>query len=234
VDFLPQNEKAREIGADVLKFSVSGGEGGSIKVRDVTSLDRQRTLIYAGTPTEDAFKLYFIMAPDRVQEQEAGTYLGKLRYVVEAGTDRQEFTIDLECQVEPVFSMDLEFPPEGMAFPNVLPTTPPMDKEIKVTVRTNLHKPYQIVQSVISPMINEKGVEIDKEYFTVKVEVPAGEKGRTRNTAFAPVASGENPIFYSDGEGSPASFKVVYRLQGYPQISAGSYQAPIRYSLNQN
>jgi hypothetical protein len=91
-----------------------------------------------------------------------------------------------------------------------------------------------VVQELQSPMTNEKGDQIKKEYFTLKVELPAGDKGHTKFSDYLSLETGSYPVFSSDSKGSPATFKVFYRLQGYPQISAGNFSAPIRFSLNQD
>jgi hypothetical protein len=103
-----------------------------------------------------------------------------------------------------------------------------------VTVRSNIKKPYQVAQSLSTFMVNNQGEAIKKEYLTFKVEVPEGQKGRSRYMDFSPMETGEYPIFSSDAEGLPATFKVIYRLKGYPQMPGGEFNAPIRYSLNQN
>jgi hypothetical protein len=233
-DGLPQNEMAEEVGRDVIQYSVAGNSTADIRVSDVAALDRKRVLIYSGNKSQDELLLYFLMARDKVQDQNAGIYSGRIKYIIETDKGQETFPIDLECQIQPVFTMDVDLPIEGVSFSNILPTTPAVNKEIQVRVRSNLHKPYQVMQSLISPMVNEKGNEVNKEYFTVQVVVPAGQKGNTRQANFVSMETGEYPIFYSDNEGSSATFKVVYRLQGYSQMSAGNYAAPIRYSLNQN
>jgi hypothetical protein len=229
-----QDMMAQEIGADVLKFGVDGVSSESIRSSGISSLGRIRVLLYDGRKAEDEVSVYFLVDPELAAQQSAGRYAGKLRYTVERDNSSESFSIDLECQVQSFFVMDLGLPPEGVKFSHVLSTDPPIDKEVMVTVRSNTRKAYQVAQSLSSLMVNDKGEEIKKEYLTFKVEIPKGQKGHTKYTDFSPMETGEYPVFSSDGEGSPVTFKVVYRLKGYAQMSGGEFSAPIRYSLNQN
>ena len=124
-------------------------------------------------------------------------------------------------------------PPGGVSFSNVLPNSPPQDKAVVVTVLSNLHKPYQVFEDLQTSMTNQQGKEFDNKYFTLQVEIPSGQKGQTDFTEFSPMKTGEYPVFSSDSRGSGATFTVVYRLQGYGQMSPGNFLAPIRFSLNQ-
>ena len=233
-DALPQNQMADELGSDVLKFGVDSKVSDSVRINGLTSFGRTRVLLYSGRNTEDEVTVYFLTDPQKVALMNAGFYAGKIRYIIERDNVSTPLSVDLECQVEPFFVMDLELPPEGVRFANILPTNPPVDKEVTVTVRSNIHKAYQVAQSLTSLMVNNKGEEIKKEYLTFKVEIPEGQQGRTRYTDFSPIETGEYPVFSSDAEGTPAVFKVTYRLKGYTQMPGGEFNAPIRYSLNQN
>ena len=153
--------------------------------------------------------------------------------MVETDQGRQEFPIEIQCDIPPVFTMNVTTPPGGVSFTHVLANSPPQDEEVLVTVLSNLHKPYQVLQDLQTSMTNQQGKEFDSKYFTIQVEIPPGQKGQTDFTEFSPIQTGEYPVFSSDSMGSGATFKVVYRLQGYDQMNAGNFSAPIRFSLNQ-
>jgi hypothetical protein len=233
-EVLLQNQMAQELGADVLKFGVDGGASENVRSNGLNSLGRARVLLYSGRKAEDVFSVYFLTNPEKIAGEDAGIYAGKVRYIVERDNVSEPFSIDLECQVEPFFVMSLGLPPEGVRFSNILPTNPPVEKEVTVMVRSNIKKPYQVAQSLSTLMVNSQGEEIKKEYLTFKVEIPEGQKGRSRYVDFSSMETGEYPIFSSDAEGLPATFKVIYRLKGYTQMPGGEFNAPIRYSLNQN
>ncbi len=228
-----RNEAGQDLGADVLQAHAAG-DTDSLRAAEAVSVGHDRLLIYSDKKDEDNFVVYFLMNAEKIEEQEAGIYRGRIKYTVETNDDRQEFLIDIECQIEAVFTLDVVAPAEGVSFANVLPTTPPQDKEVMVTVRSNFHKPYQVLQNLQSTMTNEKGKEISNEFFNFKIEIPAGQKGQTRFGDYSSVEKGEYPIFSSDGKGSPAVFKVIYRLQGYAEMDPGNFLAQVRFSLNQN
>lgn len=233
METIPQNAEGQEFQPGVLMFYGAGQTDG-LRATSVSPLAPTRTLVYAGRRSEDNFLLYYLMDPRVLAGQESGEYKGKLKFDVETDKGTQEYFVDMECRIQPVFTMEVDVPAQGVSFTHVLAGNPPQEQGITVTVHTNLHKPYQVVQEMQTPMTNEQGKEIAKEYFTVMVELPAGQRGRTRFADFSPAETGEHPVFSSDGKGSAAAFKVTYRLQGYPGMGSGNFSAPIRFSLNQN
>jgi len=228
----PQNETDQQLGADVLQMDAQGDTEG-LRAGGTRSLGNNRTLIYSSNKDEDSFIIYFLVNANQVQQQDAGSYAGSIKYIVETDQGTQEFPIDLQCDIPPMFTINITTPAGGVSFSHVLANSPPQDEEVVVTVLSNLHKPYQVLQDLQTSMTNQQGKEFDSKYFTLQVEVPPGQKGQTDFTEFSPVQTGEYPIFSSDSMGSGATFKVLYRLQGYVQMSPGSFLAPIRFSLNQ-
>jgi len=232
IETVLQDDKGNELGAGVLQIDPQGATDG-IRAEGATPLSPARTLVYSGNKGEDNFLIYFLVDPNQAQQQDAGKYFGRVKYVVETDQGKQEFPIDVECKILPVFTINVTTPPEGVSFPDVLPSSPPQEKEVVVTVLSNLHKPYQVFQNLQTNMTNTQGKEIDNKYFTIQVQIPTGQKGHTDLTDFTPMQTGDYPVFSSDSSGSGATFTVLYRLQGYAQMSPGSFLAPIRFSLNQ-
>ena len=232
VDNVPQNETDEDLGSSVLQLDAEGQTDG-LRIQGLSSLASGRTLIYSSNKPEDNFVIYFLVNATQIQLQDAGSYTGRIRYIVQTDQGSQEITIDLECDVPPVFSITVTPPPEGVNFTHVLPNNPPQDKDVMVTVLSNLHKPYQVLQNLQTNMTNQEGKEFNSKYFTIQVQIPLGQKGQTNLTEFTPVQTGEYPVFSSDSRGSGATFEVVYQLQGYSQMSPGDFSAPLRFSLNQ-
>ena len=174
--------------------------------RDLSPLGTNRTLIYSSNKDEDNFVIYFLVNADQVQQQDAGSYTGKIKYIVETDQGKQEFPIDIQCDIPPVFSMNVTPPPGGVSFTHVLANSPPQEKEVMVTVLSNLHKPYQVLQDLQTNMTNKQGKEFDNKYFNIQVEIPSGQKGQTNFTEFSPVQTGEYPVFSSDAHGQRGHF----------------------------
>jgi len=232
IETMPQNETGQELGADVLQLGAQGSTEG-LRIQGPNSLGTKRSLIYSGNKDEDNFAIYFLTNADQAQQQDAGIYTGKIKYVVETDNGKREFPIDIQCDIPPVFTINVTPPLEGVSFSHVLANNPPQEKEVQITVFSNLHKPYQVIQGLQAGMTNSQGKEFDNKYFNIQVEIPSGQKGRTDFVEFSPVQTGEYPVFSSDARGSGAAFTVVYRLQGYAHMNAGDFSVPIRFSLNQ-
>jgi hypothetical protein len=199
----------------------------------LSALKNAKTLIYSSNKDEDSFVIYFLVDTNQVQQQAAGTYIGKINYVVETGQGApQEFPMNIQCHIPSIFTMNVTTPSGGVSFAHVLATNPPQEEEVTVTVLSNLNRPYQVLQDLQTNMTNEQGKEFDSKYFTLQVQIPSGQAGQTDFAEFNPVQTGEYPVFSSNAEGSGATFKVVYRLQGYAQMSPGDFLAPVRFSLN--
>jgi hypothetical protein len=231
VEGLPQNEMDQELGEDVLQLDTEGNSEGLHG--GLGPLRVNKTLIYSSDKDEDNFVIYFLVNTSQIQQQQAGTYMGKIKYIVETDQGNQEFPFDMQIDVPPVFTMNVTTPPGGVSFTHVLANSAPQDEEVSVEVVTNLHKPYQVLQDLQTGMTNQQGKEFDSKYFTLQVEIPSGQRGQTDFVEYSPMQTGEYPVFSSDASGSGATFKVLYRLQGYDQMSPGNFLAPIRLSLDQ-
>ncbi len=230
---LPQSADGTELGSDGLMFYATGQAEG-IKAQDVSVLTQSRSLLYQGTISDNAVLVYYQLNPKSLGDQAPGTYTGRLRFTIETEAGAQDYFIDVQCQIQPIFTIDVAVPTDGISFEHVIAKDPAQEKEVVVTVHTNLRKPYQVAQNLQTPMTNEKGLQISKDYFTQKVDLSQGSKGRTKYTDYLPVEAGEYPIFESDSRGGSSVFKITYKLQGYQGMSTGRFNAPIQYSLNQN
>ncbi len=229
---MPQNETEQELGTEVLQLDTQGQTEG-LRVPGLSLLRPGRSLIYSGSEAEGNFLIYFLVSADQLQKQAAGIYTGKIKYEVETSQGTREFPINVQCNIPSEFSMTVTTPPGGVSFSHILANSPPQDQEVLVTVISNLHQPYQVLQDLQANMTNSQGKEFDNKYFTLQVQVLPGQNGRTDYTEFLPMKTGEYPVFSSNSMGDGASFKVVYRLQGYAQMNPGDFSAPIRFSLNQ-
>jgi hypothetical protein len=141
--------------------------------------------------------------------------------------------VNLEAHVAPVFEINVELPPGGVDFANLLPNSPPETREVLVRVQSNLGKPYMVIQKVVSPLSNEKGEAIAEVAFSLKEEFIGSASGKLAHTDFKPVSPGDATLFFSDTQGSSAEFKVIYRLRAYPEMTPGDYRTEIVYSLGE-
>lgn len=227
-----QNEAGTEINNSSLLFATSGAQG-ELYHPSPEALGHKRVLIYRSKEAEDEFSVNFSLDPQTLGGLKAGLYRGRIVWTVESSQGPKDFPLDIEIKIEPIFELAVALPPQGVHFARVLPTDPPQEEEVKVTVKTNLGKPYAVMQNVSTPLTTAKGEAIKKDFFTFKTELLERSTGRSGATEFTPVDVGETPVFFSDREGSPTEFKVIYRLKSYPGIAAGDYTAPIVFSLGE-
>ena len=226
-----KNEVGEELDCESLEFLPSGGVNDELAVKEKTKLIPQRALVYSSSAQEDNFFINFSLNKQKLSQEKAGLYRGKVEYTIEGEDVRQSVYLDLEVEVQPIFNLEVIFPPEGMNFAELFPHSPPQFKEVKIKVNTNLARPYVVVHSMSSPLINEKGEEVKGECFTVKEEKNQTCRGKIKFVNFTPLPVGDVPIFFSDEEGSPAEFSVIYQLKFYPRLHSGHYSTVVNYSL---
>jgi len=227
-----QDEKFNEL-SDAVYFQVSGGDNGALREYGELPLERKEVLIYSSQSSEDQMLVNFGFDKDVMQEKLAGRYKGTLRYTVKVGQAQEIFDINLDAEIQPVFKLEVDLLAQELSFDNLLPMSPPQLREVDVKVRSNLGKPFIVVQNVVSPMANEKGDEIPSDYFTMNSRLEDETTGKAGFSDFAPVVSGDVPVFFSDAQGSSAHFTMMYRLRPYPQMQAGNYTTSVRYSLGE-
>ena len=231
IEEFPVNEEGRSLDAKMLQFSVAGAEHGNTDYVSPSGFSQRRVLIYDGEAPEDTLVVNYAINDD--QEQLAGSFKGMMSLVLEGESLNEVHPFEMQIDIAPVFELSAEYPPEGVSFKKLVPDSPPQTKEVTVTVHTNLGKAYEIVQNMSGPLTNEEGEMIDFNFFTINEELLADQTGEIQFADFAPLESGDLTIFRSDKEGSPAKFKVIYRLKPYNKMPAGDYRTAVVYSLNE-
>ena len=229
----PVDDLNTDMGEGTVQLWATGGELGELSVAQPVPLSRQRQLIYEGSAAADEIWMRFRINEEKDPPQTAGTFHGRLQYIVETETATHALPVDLEIVIAPVFEMTTEYPPGGMSFQRLLPTDEPQYKEVLVTVNTNTGQPYLVSQNVRSALTNDAGEEFERDNFTYKQELSKDIRGRVTDPKFVPVPEGEHVMYYSDEFGSPASFRVIYRLRPHSRMRAGDYRTSVRYTLEE-
>lgn len=229
----PQDASGDEIAPSSVLVTAQGTSSGLVKDAPASILEPMKKLIYVSDASQDNLIVNFEVNHEEFDQQKAGQYRGKIRYTVEAEQIEETIDIDLIVAVSPTFKIDIVFPAEGMRFGNILPNSPPQIREVKVTVKSNLKRPYTVMQNTQYSLTNEKGDEIPAEHFRLKQELLANSSGKVIYPDFTPIQRGEVPIFYSDNRGGAVEFKAIYRLNAFPSIKPGNYTANIVFSLGE-
>lgn len=224
----------KEIDSGALQFMVNADAASSSALQGVQSLNRSRVLLYSSRDPQSAIGIHFLVNDEKIAQEKAGIYRGKIKYTIETSQGQEQRIMDLSCEIQPIFNLDVVSLDAGLKFDDIQQGQPPVFREIIIKVRSNLEKPYQVVQELQAPLTNEKGQMLETQYFTMKIEFLDTKRGHSKVSDFTPIKVGSSSVFASDRKGSSAEFKVIYRLEGYPRMPKGGFSAPIRFSLNQN
>lgn len=233
VDSFLQDELLEEIDRDAVLLIASGSTKGELWPSLPVGLMRKRSMVYSSRESEDEFYVHFALNQEVIERQKAGIYKGQLKYIVEADGTERRFNIDLEVEVEPVFAIEVDLPPGGLSFDRLLPGGQPIVREVTIEIKSNLGRPYMVMQNIASALTNEKGNVVPEDDFTIKGEVLDGASGRSVYEDFSPVVVGEDSVFFSDNKGSPSQLKILYRLRPFSGMAPGGYSTSIRYSLGE-
>ncbi len=229
----PINDLNFELVSGILKLSLEGSLDGALSFQDTVDIPRNRVLIYKSTQQSDSFSARFTLSPDNLAKVLAGSYRGVIRFSFETDRGVNNFDINLDINILPLFEIALDFPQGPISFKGLIPGSDPQIKEVVVQVRSNLHRPYIVNQKVSDLLVNVKGQEISEKYFMSRQVLNVDYFGTPAAEEFVSVKKGESAIFYSDNKGSSATFKVFYRLSAFPGMNPGDYRTVILYSLNE-
>lgn len=233
VESLPCNEKGIALDEQALKFFLSGITSGETSYSTLSSLQRKDTLIYSSPSRDkDSFYINFLIDEEKLADIEAGTYRGRLVYYLEGENISKIMPIDLEINVGRIFDIKVTSE-EGLSFTNLKPDSLPQEKTATIKINSNLNKPYQVIQTISTPLTNEKGNTIPDKFFTLRQELIAEgieAEGKVKSSKFTPVKMGDEVIFTSS-TGNSSSVKIIYQLTPSFEALAGNYSTGVTYSL---
>lgn len=163
----------------------------------------------------------------------AGKYRGGLKYYLEGPRSFLIETLGLEVDIPKVFNLTV-IPETGgvMQFRGLKPNEGPRVSEVIIKIDTNVGRPYQVSQKVVSEFVNKEGGVIFKENFKMKIDSQE-TKGKIKFPEQSEVRLGESVLFVSDGAGAPDSFKVIYELSPGVNLQPGDYSTSIVYSISE-
>jgi hypothetical protein len=174
---------------------------------------------------------YAVAVPDA---QPAGSYRGTLRLrLTGMGTiPPAELLVPIEVSVKEIFTLSvrsLEDAGHTLRFSRTGTGSEAQEQHMLVDIRTNMGRPYQVLFGLDHPLVLETGDTLPADALAVSVEHTGA--GQIVHAAGSPVSVGYQPLYQSDGSGSPGSFVVQYRL-GIPRdAKAGEYKARLRFSI---
>ncbi|MFH0940245.1 MAG: hypothetical protein V1840_00115 [Candidatus Omnitrophota bacterium] len=225
-----------------IMFTASGGQNGRLTSEGDLSAAKQKQLIYTSDSegSENAFIIAYKPAQD-FRFAKTNDYKTKLNFVIEkeatAGVAPKVVgSLDVEINIVPLFEMIVfSNGQEGvnLKFGEVSYKTGPKICDVDVYAESNMGRPYQIIQKVAGPMMNESFVKIPEKDFTIEIEeIDSKDEPNAYVSKEAPVKDGESVIFSSGSSGERAHLKVKYRLTMQPDTRSGNYSTQIFYSLS--
>lgn len=150
------------------------------------------------------------------------------------GTFSAAETIRVTATIATLFDLSVEVVGGGDAldFGEVGHGENPSRKELVVGMRTNLRRPYQIVQEAFGPLQNEQGFEIPSDRFTCVTYGFTGNKTKGELGAKEPTPVAADPLvlFLSDEAGSGDYFTVGYDVVPLKEQRAGEYKTVLTFT----
>lgn len=230
-----KNEKGELIDFDLLKFWVSGQKGESNYPVPTELSGKTETIYNSLQGQEDNILVNFVIDSDKFQDAPSGNYSTQLIYKIwDSMSVIGDKYVDLQLEIKPVFDLKVNTPfTQGLYFRNLESTKVPVKKEVTISVNSNLNKPYQIIQNIKEPLMNDEGETLPIENLKLKIEKLQEEPGGINAAAsgFVPCEQGSTTLFLSDNRGKATKFTLIYSLKIPPETKPGDYFTNISYSL---
>jgi hypothetical protein len=166
----------------------------------------------------------------------AGSYRSRIQYLLEsAGKQINLGGLDLEIRQERIFEISISPQDQryNIDFADLKPNEGPRTNEVIIEVKSNLGRPYQVTQNIISDMVNTEGEKITSQYFYLRTLPVNGTKGTPKLMDKTPIEKGNLLLFVSDDNGTADQFKVIYELTCPPELKAGNYSSRVIYTLTE-
>lgn len=236
LQLLPQaleSPEGLQLPEGAINFRVYPVEKGTAITQAAPVAVNHQQAIYTSNQFGEAEDLVITYSLANVSQSKAGRYRGGLKYYLEGPASFLIETLGLEVDVPKIFNL-IVIPETGgvMQFRNLKPNEPPRKAEVMIKIDTNVGRPYQVSQRVVSEFIDKQGNVIPKENFKLKLE-PQETKGRLKFSESSEVKLGESVLLVSDATGSADSFKIIYELSPGVNLKPGDYATSIVYSISE-
>lgn len=150
------------------------------------------------------------------------------------GTFSAAETIRVTATIAPLFNLSVEVVGGGQSlnFGTVREGESPSRKELVVALRSNIRRPYQIVQEAFGPLENDRGDIVPRDHFTCVTYGVTGNKTKGDLGAKYAISVTEKPIvlFVSDEEGNGDYFTVGYDVTPLPNQPYGEYKTVLTFT----
>ncbi|MCM8782966.1 MAG: hypothetical protein NC909_01015 [Candidatus Omnitrophica bacterium] len=132
-----------------------------------------------------------------------------------------------------VFNLSV-VPSEGgyeLKFGKVESTVEAVSKEVRVSIISDLTKQYQLIQTLLQPLSNERGVTIPLNNFSVYAVRGSNRYGTMAVETERPVSVNRMLIYTSNSQGLSDDFRLIYVLKGPFNLPSGIYRGRLVFIL---
>ncbi|MCX5669578.1 MAG: hypothetical protein NTX89_05685 [Candidatus Omnitrophica bacterium] len=231
-----QSQEGKFIDNGNFLFSVPDAQKG-VAINQPTPVTSNIQTIYSSRPDGSADKAFTITySLSDPLSLVAGNYRSRIQYLLEsAGKQINLGALDLEIRQERTFEISISPQDQrySIDFANLKPSDGPRLNEVLIEVKSNLGRPYQVTQNVLSELVSSDGEKILSQYFSLQTLAVNETKGNLKISNKIPVEKGNVLLFVSDTNGSADKFKVIYELICPTDLKAGNYSSRITYTLTE-
>jgi len=108
---------------------------------------------------------------------------------------------------------------------------PYTNKELVVNINSDIEKQYQLIQTLLDPLSNDRGDSLSRDNFAVYAIRGSNKYGTMSVEQEAPVSPSRAIIYTSTPQGLADSFNLVYVLKPPFSVPSGSYRGRIAFTL---
>ena len=219
-----------------LLFTIPDAQKG-VAINQPTPVANNIQTVYSSRPdgsSDKAFTIAYSLADPL--SLAAGNYRSRIQYLLESsGKQINLGALDLEIRQERIFEISISPQDQryNIDFANLKPSDGPRLNEVLIAVKSNLGRPYQVTQNVLSELANSNGDKIPAKYFSLQTVSENNTKGDLKVATKIPVEKGNLLLFVSEPDGSADQFKVIYELICPADLRAGNYSSRITYTLTE-
>ena len=231
-----QSQEGKFIDSNNLVYSVPDAKIG-VAMNQPTPLATNIQTIYSSRPDGSSDKIFSIVySLAEPFSLIAGNYRSRIQYILESSGKQVNLgALDLEIRQDRIFEINISPQDQryNIDFSNLKPGEGPRINEVLVEVKTNIGRPYQVTQNILSDLVSSEGIDIPSKFFSLKTVSVNSTKGQLKVLDKIGVAKGSLLLFISDNDGSSDQFKILYELVCPPDLKAGSYSSRITYTLTE-
>ena len=231
-----QSQDGKFIGNNNLLFSIPDAQKG-VAVNQPTPVTQNIQTIYSSRPDGSADKVFVIAyALADPLNLVAGNYRSRIQYLLESsGKQINLGALDLEIRQERTFEISISPQDQrySIDFANLKPSDGPRLNEVLIEVKSNLGRPYQVIQNVLSELVGSGGDKIPEANFSLQTIAAGNTQGNLKIADKVTVKKGNTLLFVSAADGASDKFKIVYELICPVDLKAGSYSSRITYTLTE-